>query len=84
MGIIIFFRPVILEARFSLEAGAPRGNGLGSARELMKHPRFDPMAPNALRAVLGGFTRNTKAFHSEEGSGYKFMANQIIDDLGLN
>ena len=71
-------RPVILDAWFSLEAGAPRVNGLGRVRELMKHPRFDPMAPNALRAVLGGFTRNTKAFHSEDGSGYKFIANQII------
>ena len=44
---------------------------------LLDHPRFDPLAPNSLRAVLGGFTANVPVFHAIDGSGYRFMADQI-------
>ena len=46
-------------------------------QQLLEHPRFDPLAPNSLRAVLGGFTANVQAFHAADGSGYRFMAEQI-------
>ena len=29
--------------------------------------------------MLGGFTANTLAFHADDGSGYQFMAEQILD-----
>ena len=70
-------RPVILDAWFSLEASAPFGDGVARVRQLMEHPRFDPAAPNTLRAVLGGFAGNTLQFHAADGSGYRFMAEQI-------
>jgi len=70
-------RPVILDAWFALEASAPFGDGVARVRRLMEHPRFDPAAPNTLRAVLGGFAGNTLQFHAADGSGYRFMAEQI-------
>jgi aminopeptidase N len=70
-------KPVILDAWFSLEASAPFGDGVARVRRLMEHPRFDPAAPNTLRAVLGGFAGNTLQFHAADGSGYRFMAEQI-------
>lgn len=57
----------------------PRFDALDHVRGLLQHPRFDPLAPNSLRAVLGGFTANTLAFHADDGSGYQFMAEQILD-----
>ena len=70
-------KPVILDAWFALEASAPRQDGLQQVQALLDHPRFDPLAPNSLRAVLGGFTANVPVFHAIDGSGYRFMADQI-------
>ncbi len=70
-------KPVILDAWFSLEASAPFGDGVARVRRLMEHPRFDPAAPNTLRAVLGGFAVNAPQFHAPDGGGYRFMAEQI-------
>jgi aminopeptidase N len=72
-------KPVILDAWFALEAGAPFGDGLGRVRELLAHPRFDPAAPNSVRAVLGGLAGNAPVFHAIDGSGYRFMAERIAD-----
>ncbi len=71
-------KPVIFDSWFALEASTPRADGLQRVASLLEHPRFDPMAPNAVRAVLGGLAGNPLVFHAEDGSGYRFMAEQII------
>ena len=70
-------KPVILDAWFALEAAAPFGDGVARVQALLEHPRFDPAAPNSLRAVLGGFAGNAPLFHAIDGSGYGFMAERI-------
>ena len=70
-------KPVILDAWFGLEASAPFADGLERVARLLEHPRFDPAAPNSVRAVLGGLAGNTPVFHAADGSGYRFMAEQI-------
>ncbi|MEB3184742.1 MAG: aminopeptidase N, partial [Cyanobacteriota bacterium] len=70
-------RPVILDAWFGLEASAPFADGLQRVARLLEHPRFDPAAPNSVRAVLGGLAGNAPVFHAADGSGYRFMAEQI-------
>jgi aminopeptidase N len=42
------------------------------------------MAPNAVRAVLGGLAANTPVFHRADGEGYRFMAERIRDLDRLN
>ena len=71
-------RPVIFDSWFSLEASTPRKDGLERIQALLAHPRFDPMAPNAVRAVLGGLAANPVVFHALDGRGYRLMAEQII------
>jgi len=71
-------RPVIFDSWFALEASTPRQDGLERIQALLTHPRFDPMAPNAVRAVLGGLAGNPVVFHSLDGRGYRLMAEQII------
>ncbi len=70
-------RPVILDAWFALEASAPFADGLSRVEALLQHPRFDPAAPNSVRAVLGGLAGNAPVFHALDGSGYRFMAERI-------
>ena len=70
-------KPVILDAWFGLEASAPFADGLDRVARLLDHPRFDPAAPNSVRAVLGGLASNAPVFHAADGSGYRFMAEQI-------
>ena len=56
--------------------------GLGSVEKvkaLMQHESFDPTSPNKLRALIGGFTRNMKHFHTAGGAGYEFLADRIIE-----
>jgi len=72
-------RPVILDAWFALEASAPFADGLERVERLLAHPRFDPMAPNSVRAVLGGLAGNPPVFHASDGSGYRFLADRILD-----
>ncbi len=71
-------KPVILDSWFALEASAPFSDGLERVRCLLEHPRFDPAAPNSVRAVLGGLAGNAPVFHAVDGSGYRFMADQIV------
>jgi len=70
-------KPVILDTWFALEASAPFPDGLDRVAALLRHPRFDPNAPNAVRAVLGGLAGNAPVFHASDGSGYRFLADQI-------
>jgi aminopeptidase N len=72
-------KPVILDAWFALEASAPFAGGLERVARLLEHPRFDPAAPNSVRAVLGGLAGNAAVFHAADGSGYRFMAARIAD-----
>jgi aminopeptidase N len=72
-------RPVILDAWFALEASAPFADGLERVARLLEHPRFDPAAPNSVRAVLGGLAGNAPVFHAADGAGYSFMAARITE-----
>ncbi|MFM8605683.1 MAG: aminopeptidase N, partial [Cyanobium sp.] len=72
-------RPVILDAWFAQEASAPFADGLERVERLLHHPRFDPDAPNSVRAVLGGLAANAPVFHAIDGAGYRFMAERIAE-----
>jgi aminopeptidase N len=72
-------KPVILDAWFALEAAAPFADGLERVARLLAHPRFDPAAPNSVRAVLGGLAGNAPVFHAADGAGYRFMAERIAE-----
>lgn len=77
-------RPVILDAWFALEASTPFGDAIARAEALLEHPRFDPQAPNCLRAVLGGFGRCAQSFHHADGRGYRWLAQQLVQLDGRN
>ncbi len=71
--------PVVLDSWFSYEASRPNKRGIEVIEKLLSHPKFDWKAPNSIRAVLGGFSKNIELFHSIDGQGYLFMADKLIE-----
>jgi len=59
--------------------------GLDRVKALMKHPAFDIKNPNKARSVIAAFASNNPInFHLADGSGYDFLAEQIIVLNALN
>ena len=71
--------PIVLDSWFNIQASIERKNSIAFIERLLTHDLYDPFAPNSIRAVLGGFTKNINSFHSIDGEGYDFLVNQIID-----
>ncbi len=76
--------PTVIDKWFSLQASAPHGDALKRTNDLMKHSAYDKTTPNRVRALIGGFIANTEHFHKEDGSGYKFVADTVIEMNGIN
>ena len=70
---------LVMEKWFALSASAPVNGTIAGVKELMMHPAFDQNSPNKIRSVLGAFcAMNPTQFHADDGSGYEFMASQLI------
>ncbi len=76
--------PVVLDSWFAYEASRPSKKGIDVIENLLSHSKFDWKAPNAIRAVLGGFSKNIELFHSLDGKGYLFMADKLIEVDKIN
>jgi len=76
--------PVVLDSWFAYEASRPNRLGIDIIENLLSHSKFDWKAPNAIRAVLGGFSKNIELFHSLDGQGYLFMADKLIQVDKIN
>ena len=75
---------LVLNKWFSLQAMADLKDSLNRVQNLMSHPKFQRTNPNNIRAVIGGFSHNLRAFHALDGSGYQFLADQVISLNALN
>lgn len=67
---------------YTLQATARIGDAksaVACAKRLLEHPKFDSKNPNRVRAVVQQFAVNHwRGFHAADGSGYEFIADQII------
>ncbi|AZT83343.1 aminopeptidase N [Marinobacter sp. NP-4(2019)] len=75
--------PQVVEQWFSVQSSSPSTGSLDQIRQLMSHEAFDWKNPNKVRAVIGVFAgQNLAAFHAADGSGYRFLADQVsrLDD----
>ncbi|MCC7113398.1 MAG: aminopeptidase N [Burkholderiales bacterium] len=71
--------PLVLDKWFALEATSRRPDALARVRRLTAHPRFNARNPNRVRALVGAFAlRNFARFHAADGSGYAFVADQVL------
>ncbi len=77
--------PLVMDQWFSVQAASYLPGGLERVKELMKHPAFTLKNPNKVRALIGAFAgQNLVNFHAVDGSGYRFLADQIITLNALN
>ncbi|MBM1198476.1 aminopeptidase N [Pseudomonas fragi] len=77
--------PLVMDQWFSVQAGSTLPGGLQRVRELMEHPAFTLKNPNKVRALVGAFAgQNLINFHAADGSGYRFLADLVIELNGFN
>ncbi|WP_122559261.1 aminopeptidase N [Pseudomonas viridiflava] len=76
---------LVMDQWFSVQAGSPQPGGLERVKELMQHPAFNIKNPNKVRALIGAFAaQNLINFHAADGSGYRFLADLVIELNGFN
>jgi aminopeptidase N len=69
----------------SIQASSSEPGGLDRVKALMQHEAFDIKNPNKVRSLIGGFCGlNPDNFHNIDGSGYKFLADKIMQVDALN
>jgi aminopeptidase N len=70
--------PLVLDKWFTTQALSTRADTLDAVAALAEHPDFTLGNPNRVRALVGAFAANQRAFHSGEGRGYRFVADMIL------
>ncbi|HEX8234197.1 MAG TPA: aminopeptidase N [Caulobacteraceae bacterium] len=77
--------PLVIDKWFALQARDPSPGALGRVLGLTTHPAFDARNPNRMRALVQSFAiGNPARFHDPSGSGYRFLADQILTVDGFN
>ncbi len=70
---------IVLDRWFSVQAGSRRVQALDDVKALLNHPAYAPRNPNRVRALVGVFVHGNPArFHAADGSGYAFLADQVL------
>ncbi|MBD1552309.1 aminopeptidase N [Pseudomonas typographi] len=77
--------PLVMDQWFTVQAGSTVPGGLARVKALMLHPAFTMKNPNKVRALIGAFaSQNLVNFHAADGSGYRFLADIVIELNGFN
>ncbi len=71
--------PLVVNQWLSVQAVVQRPEALRSVKSLIAHPAFEFKNPNKVRALIGAFcSQNHLGFHEASGTGYEFLADQVI------
>ncbi len=71
--------PVVLDNWFFFKASIEIDHNQKSIEDLFKNEYFDVKSPNTLRSILNAYVTRNSFFHSIDGSGYKYIANKILE-----
>ncbi|MGD8526159.1 MAG: aminopeptidase N [Thioalkalispiraceae bacterium] len=70
----------VVEKWLSIQATSAIANTLDNVKQLMQHEAFSMSNPNKVRSLIGRFCMgNIVQFHAADGSGYKFLADNVIE-----
>ncbi len=70
---------LVVNKWLTVQAASPLPGAINTVRQLLDHAAFDIKNPNKVRAVVNTFAAmNPVNFHSDDGSGYAFLADQIL------
>jgi aminopeptidase N len=70
--------PLVVDKWLAVQSTTRLPSALADVKRLMTHPAFNIMNPNKVYALIGGFGGNQVRFHAADGSGYAFLAEQVI------
>ena len=71
---------LVINKWFAVQASTYTPDALQRVQALMSHEAYDGSNPNRVRALVSMFANaNPAAFHKLDGSGYEFIANQVLD-----
>ncbi|UAK24823.1 aminopeptidase N [Sphingomonas nostoxanthinifaciens] len=70
--------PLVIDKWFSAQALSTRADTATQVAALSRHPDFTIANPNRMRALIGAFAVNQRAFHDLAGGGYAFVADMIL------
>jgi len=77
--------PLVMDKWLSIQAMSRLSNTLETVKALLRHPAFNIRNPNKVRALIGAFAQgNPVRFHDPSGTGYEFLAMQVIAIDPLN
>jgi aminopeptidase N len=76
--------PLVVDKWLAVQATSRLPGTLARVRELLTHPAFDIKVPNKVYALIRAFASNHVRFHAADGSGYAFLADQVIRLNALN
>lgn len=69
----------VVEKWLAIQAASDLSNVLDKVKTLMKHEAFSLTNPNKVRSLIGRFSAgNIAHFHAVDGSGYEFLADQVL------
>ena len=69
---------LVVDKWLAAQSGSRLPTALADTRRLMAHPAFNIRNPNKVYALIGAFRGNQVRFHAADGSGYAFLAEQVI------
>ncbi|HEZ4381347.1 TPA: aminopeptidase N [Neisseria meningitidis] len=70
---------LVMDKYFALVGSSRRSDTLQQVQTALQHPKFSLENPNKARSLIGSFSRNVSHFHAEDGSGYRFIADKVIE-----
>jgi len=71
---------LVVDQWFMIQSARRAPGALARVLDLERHPAFDRLNPNRVRALYGGFCgQNLVHFHALDGSGYAFLAERVLD-----
>jgi aminopeptidase N len=74
----------VVDKWLAVQASSRLPGTLARVGELLSHPAFDIKVPNKVYALIRAFAANHVRFHAGDGSGYAFLADQVIALNALN
>ena len=76
---------LVMDKWFSVQAMSRRKQVVDDVTSLYSHEDFDISNPNRVRALVASFAMNNPvAFHAEDGRGYAFLAERVLELDALN
>ncbi|VEB41241.1 Aminopeptidase N [Chromobacterium violaceum] len=70
---------LVMDKFFMLIGGSQLEGTLQRVEAALQHPAFSIKNPNKVRSLLGAFGANLYHFHAADGSGYRFLADRILE-----